>query len=270
MECAAVRKIGSLERCTAKSLKGHTLCGRHVRSKHVVLWSDANKSKAHKLVRIQAIVRGWLLRKRLELAGPGVLSRKNLANDEDLETCEESAKEHPLTYFAFEESGKIWWFSFPTIWKWCLRNPTNPYTKVPLSHEARKRLRQLWYYQKRHKIPLPASPPIFQDRLNGYWNIIRQTFDDYGFGDIHPNIVFNLHKHEYMIMFRMIRDDIPVTMQNKAAREKVDRYLRIALQSTAPVNNYILFSAYTLMVCLMVPKEPYELAFTVLSALYRC
>lgn len=270
MACTAVRKIGSLDRCPAKSMKGHELCGRHARSKHVVLWSDANKTRSQKICRVQGLIRGWLLRKRLALAGPGVLSRKNLANDEDLETCEESTREHPLTYFAFEESGKIWWFSFPTIWKWCLRNPTNPYTKVPLKPEARKRLRELWYYHRRHKLPLPTNAPIFHDRLHGYWNIIRQTFDDYGFGDIHPNIINHLHRQQYVLIFRMIRDDIPVTMPNKADREKVDRYLRIALQSTAPLNNYILFSAYTLMLILMIPKEPYELAFTILSALYRC
>lgn len=270
MECSAVRKIGSLERCSAKCIKGHEFCGRHMRSKHVVLWRDANKSRSQKIARAQGLVRGWLLRKRLALGGPGVLCRRDLANDEDLETCEESAKEHPYNYFGFEEAGKIWWFSFPTIWKWCLRNPTNPYTKVSLSADTRKRLREMWYFHKRHRLPLPASPPTFQDRLHGYWNIILQTFDDYGFGDIHPNIVNQLTKQQYMVMFRMIREDIPVTMRNSKAREKVDYHLRLALNYSAPMNNYILFAAYTLMITLMIPKQPYELAFTVLSALYRC
>lgn len=270
MICSAVRKHGSLDQCCAKALQGHDFCGRHIRSKTVVRWADANKHRSQRLVNVQALVRGWLVRKRLALGGPGVLCRKNLSNDEDLETCEESSREHPFNYFAFEESGKIWWFSFPTIWKWCLRSPTNPYTKVTLSSETRKRLRQMWFYQKRHRLPLPSSPPMFQDRLAGYWNIIRQTFDDYGFGDINPNIILNLHKHQYVLMLRMIREDIPVTMRNKAARERVDRYLRFILYSNIPINQFILSSAYTLMVILMVPKDPYELAFTILSALYRC
>lgn len=270
MSCAAVKKKGSLQQCPSKPLKGHTLCGRHVRSKHVVLWIDANKSKSHILVRTQAIIRGWLLRKRLALGGPGVLSRKNLANDEDLETCEESSREHPFTYFGFEESGKIWWFSFPTIWKWCVRNPTNPYTKVPLSADTRKRIRQMWYYQRSHRLPLPVLAPSFNDRLTSYWNVIRQIIEDHGFGEIHPNIVLHLRKSQYNVMFRMIRDDIPVTMQNKSDRERVDKYLRIAIQNTTNIQNYILYASYTLMLVLMIPKDPYELCFTILSAMYRC
>jgi len=267
MICAAVRKKGSKEQCSARAYPGHTLCGRHARCKTVVLWTDANKDLSNRLVRIQARIRGWLLRSRLKLAGPGVLCRKNLANDEDLETCEESSREHPLSYFAFEESGKVWWFSFPTIWKWCIRNPTNPYTKVPLSTETRKRLRQLWYYHRKHKLPLPKGPPQFDERMRSYWNIIRQSLEDYGFGELYINI--NFSKNEYMSMFRMIRDDIPVTMSNKAARERIDRHLRVALSSMVPLQTYLLQCAYTLMICLMVPKDPYELAFTVLSAIYR-
>lgn len=267
MICAAVRKKGSSDQCVAKAIAGHPFCGRHVRSKNVVLWKDANKDLSFRLVRVQALIRGWLLRKRLALAGPGVLCRKNLANDEDLETCEESSREDPMSYFAFEESGKIWWFSFPTIWKWCIRNPTNPYTKVPLSTSTRKRLRELWFYQRRRRLPLPKVPPQFEERNRVYWNVICQTFEDYGFGEIHIDIRFS--KNAYNTMFRMIRDDIQVTMSNKTARDRVERHIRAALTSTSPLNLYLLQCAYTLMVILMVPKDPYELAFTVLSAIFR-
>lgn len=268
MLCASVRKKGSLDQCPSRAISGHPFCGRHARSKNVVRWADANKNLASKLVRVQARIRGWLLRKRVALGGPGVLCRKNLANDEDLETCEESSREHPFNYFAFEEAGKIWWFSFPTLWKWCIRNPSNPYTKVPLSQATRKRLRAMWYYHRRNKLPLPKAPPQFEERLRAYWNVVIQTLEDYGFGEIYLNIHFT--KSEYISMFRMIRDDIPVTMSNKLARERVERHIRIVLSSVAPLQTYLLQCAYTLMVILMVPNDPYELAFTVLSALYRC
>lgn len=267
MLCASVRKKGVLDQCQAKSLVGHTLCGRHLRSKTVVLWADANRSRSQKLARVQARVRGWLLRKRLALAGPGVLCRKNLANDEDLETCEESNREDPMTYFAFEESGKIWWFSFPTLWKWCIRSPTNPYTKVPLSASTRRRLRDVWYYNRRNKIQLPAPPPTYDERMRTYWNVIRQTLEDCGFGELHMNP--NFTKYEYNVILRMIQDDIPVTMTNKFARDRVNRHIRSVFLSNANLATYRLQCAYTLMVILMVPKDPYELAFTVLSALYR-
>jgi hypothetical protein len=268
MSCAAVRKKGSTEKCNLKALKGHSLCGRHARSKCPVLWADANKTLSSNIVRVQSLVRGWLVRKRLSLGGPGVLSRKHLSNDEDLETCEESSREHPFNYFAFEESGKIWWFSFPTIWKWCIRNPTNPYTKVPLSNETRTRLRAMWHYQRRNKLPLPKGPTQYEERIRAYWNVIQQTFEDHGFGEIHVDI--RLTKQSYSTMLRLIRDDIPVTMTDKFARERIERHIRAALASDAPLQLYSLQCAYTLMVILMVPKDPYELAFTVLSALYRC
>lgn len=267
MICSAVRKKGSVDQCQARPIAGHPFCGRHARAKNVVLWKDANKDLSGKILRIQTRVRGWLVRKRLSLAGPGVLCRKNLANDEDLETCEESTREHPFNYFAFEESGKIWWFSFPTIWKWCIRNPTNPYTKVPLSSATRKRLRELWHYHRRHKLPLPKGPPEYGERLRTYWNVIRQTLEDHGFGDLY--LTTNLTKSDYVAMFRMIRDDIPVTVRNKIVRERVDRHIRLALTSPVPIETFLLQCAYTLMVILMVPKDPYDLAFTVLSAIYR-
>jgi hypothetical protein len=97
-------------------LKGHTLCGTHARAKNVTLWAEAHKGNTSGLRKAQGLIRGWLVRRRLRYAGPGVLCRKNLANDEDLETCEESSKEHPFDYFAFEENGKVWWFHFPTLW----------------------------------------------------------------------------------------------------------------------------------------------------------
>lgn len=267
MICAAVRKKGSTEQCSAKAITGHTLCGRHLRCKTVVLWADANKTLSSKVTRVQARIRGWLLRKRLALAGPGVLCRKNLSNDEDLDTCVESNREHPMSYFAFEESGKIWWFSFPTLWRWCIRNPTNPYTKVPLSAPTRKRLREMWYYHRKRKLPLPLVPANFDERMRIYWNVILQTFEDYGFGEIYLSL--NFTKGDYISILRMIRDDIPVTMRNKAAQERVSRHIKLALASVAPLNTYLLQCAYTLMIILMVPKDPYELAFTMLSAIYR-
>ena len=273
--CASVKKKGSTEQCSAKPLMGHTLCGIHARSKSIVLWVDVYKDKIVLLQKIQAHVRGWLVRKRLSYSGPGVLSRKDLANDEDLETCEESSREHPFDYFGFDEGGKTWWFHFPTIWKWCIRtsNPTNPYTKVPLSQETRKRLRSAWGHRFRHKIKLPEEPTVFGERLLGRWNIICQLFADHGFGDIDPRMFLRMGKNEYSIMFRFLRDDIEVALSdsNKTKQLVLSQCNRMIRNAHVVQSNiYILNSAYILMVLLLHPKDPYILAFTVLSALYRC
>ena len=88
MQCASVRKKGSTDQCTARSLRGLTLCGRHAKCKTITLWADVHKKRGDGMIKTQALVRGWLLRKRLALGGPGVLSRKQTTNDEDLVSYE--------------------------------------------------------------------------------------------------------------------------------------------------------------------------------------
>jgi hypothetical protein len=272
--CASIKKKGSTEQCSAKALRGHTLCGRHARAKYITLWVDIHKNKTAKLEKLQALIRGWLVRRRLHYSGPGVLCRKNLANDEDLETCEEFSKEHPLDYFAFEENGKIWWFHFPTLWKWCLRSyePTNPYTKVPLSQDTRKRIRSVWSYRFRNKIQLPEEPATLLDRIHGRWNIICQLFSDYGFGNIDPRMFIQMGKQQYTIVFQFLRDDMQIVFpETSKTRKFVVTQCNRILYSTNLVqtNVYILNSTYLLMGILLYPKDPYILAFTILSALYR-
>jgi hypothetical protein len=272
--CASVKRKGVIDQCPARALAGHTLCGRHARSKHVVLWAEANQSRTRGIVKAQAVVRGWLVRTRLSLGGPGVLRRRNLANDDDLETCEESSKEHPFSYFAFEEAGKIWWFHFPTLWRWSLRNlkPTNPYTKVPLSSDTRKRLRAVWSYNRRHKLPLPQESANTLDRIEGRWNIISQLFDDNGFGDLDPGWFSRLTKRQIVEIFHMIKDDINVTITHQRVQASTRRYVThaLSLAQTNPAPQFLLQAAYLLMLTLITPKDPYPLAFTVLSAMYRC
>lgn len=272
--CASVKKKGSTDQCSAKPLRGHTLCGTHARAKHVTLWCDAHKDRSKSLVRFQAIVRGWLVRRRLRYAGPGVLCRKNLANDEDLETCEEASKENPYEYFAFEENGKVWWFHFPTLWKWCLRSeqPTNPYTKVPLSDDTRKRLRAIWGYCYRHKLSRPTEPETLNERLVGRWNIVCQLFADHGFGNIDPRMFLRMGKYDYVAVFRFLRDDMEMVFsKNNNTKQYVIRNCNRMIYNASVVqsNMYILNSSYTLMIMLLYPKDPYILAFTILSALYR-
>ena len=273
--CASVKKKGSLDQCTAKALAGHTLCGNHARCKHVTLWAAVNKPKEDSIVRIQRHVRGWLLRCRLKRCGPGVLCRKNLANDEDLETCEESSKQDPFDYFAFEESGKIWWFDFNTLWRWCLRSqePTNPYTKVPLSVETRKRLRATWSYQLRHNLPLPAESVQYLDRFVGRWNIICQLFADHGFGNIHADTFCRLRKAEMLVAYQFLQSDMNVVLNPKTRTHRfVMARTEIVIRNARTIepNRFVLIAAHELMKMLLYPKDPYILAFTVLSALYRC
>lgn len=270
-QCVAVRRKGSVERCSAKSVTGHSLCGRHVRARKVQTWADAHKHVD--IQRIQACVRGWLFRKRLALGGPGVLCRKDLANTEDLVTCDE--RTHPLEYFAFTENGKTWWFDFSTIWTWCQKShqPTNPYTKVALSTDTRKRLRTLWAYRRRNNETLPCESHTYEERLRGRWNILCQAFEDNGFTDLHPNQFMRMGKGNYAMAFRFLRSDLQVSMRSTDNLFK--RFMMWTLRGiqnapTLSTVQYTLQSSYVFMLMACMPVDPYVTAFTLLSALYRC
>lgn len=273
--CASVRRKDSLDPCPCYALRGHTLCGRHAKMSTPVLWADVFRPTAPRLVRAQARIRGWLVRNRLALAGPGVLNRKDVTNDEDLVTCVSKDDIHPWSYFAFEENGKVWAFAFSTLWTWTRQSldPTNPYTKVPLSQDTRRRLREMWAYQQRHTVGLPVESLNPLDRLKQRWNVLAQMFRDNGFVDVHPENFLRFTGSEYHTMFALLQQDLMVVLHDKdPQREKIMRYCRrgLALNPPMPSGQYILQAAYVLMVILSIPKNPYSLVFSVLSAFYRC
>jgi hypothetical protein len=248
---------------------GHTLCGVHARCKVVTLWADVNQSKVQAVHRIQAHVRGWLLRRRLALAGPGVLRRKDLANDEDLETCEEVSRQSPLDYFAFTENGKTWWFDFATIWKWAQTSiePTNPYTTVPFSKETRYRLRKLWSARKHRGESLPPESLQFNDRLRARWTTLCQVFADCGFGTIQPDLFLRMNRNDYVVFFRLLRDDLQASLPSRYPLAMIHRCL-ISAWSLTPAQ-FLLQSSYALYAMLLHTKQEGPLAFCILAAIYR-
>lgn len=264
VRCAAVKKKGTTNQCPNKTIFGHSLCGTHAKAKHVEIWKDV-REKDGRVVKCQAIARGWLVRSHLRLAGPGVLKRKDLANDEELVTCEESTRQYPFDYFAFIEGDKTWWFDFGSLWVWSLKSaePSNPYTKVPLSTETRKRLREMWAMRGRRKLPIPAEPVVPQERINTRWNMLCQTFADNGFTDVTLSQLTRLNKGSHIVMWSFIRDDIP------SARVYANYMLepRMTNRNTA---TYIINSVRLLMRIVTIKKESYVDIFNVMSAIYRC
>lgn len=270
MRCASVRKKGSNIQCTAKPLFGHTLCGRHAKCKNPILWSTTQQDNIHHVIKIQACIRGWLLRKRLSLAGPGVLRRKDVSNDEDFNTMNEKEKVHPMNYFGFEEHGKIWWFEVKSIFQWTTMsfNILNPYTKVPLDIPTRKRLRELVSYQFRHRSPVLMNHHTLMDYMNQHWNLICQCFQDYGFGEIQPRLFLRLNKHDYYAIFRMIDDDLRIVMKDHKKLCGLCDLACVKIRNTSSVR-YVNDSVKTLLHMIYTPRDPYILLFTMLSALYR-
>ena len=272
--CAAVKRIGSTEPCSAVALRGHTLCGRHARMRTPVLWTDANHRAVLPITKIQACIRGWLIRRRLSYGGTGVLCRKNLANDEDIISYAEKGRVHPMDFFSFEENGKLWWFEFGSLWTWCMRNtePTNPYTKVPLHSEARKRLRTIWGYKRRHQEEVPIESTVYEERLRHRINILIQHFADYGFVGIEPASLLQLSKADYITLFVLLHRDIetvlPIThpFRNRISALCANRtHVATAVQN----NHYVLQSIFVLLYMLTLCRDPYILTFSILSAYYR-
>ena len=273
--CASVQKKGSLQHCEAPALRSHTLCGRHARCKVPVLWRDIHAARGNSLHRFQAIARGWLLRRRLLLAGPGVLKRKELGNDEDLFTCEAKERHNPLEYFSFEENGKVWWFDFASLWQWSTKthNPTNPYTKIPLSTDTRKRLRSVWSHRLRSNMKLPEESRIYPERLLNRWNVLSQIFSDYGFEDVHPQHFMGFGKAEYLSAFILMKPDIETVFPASDVFRATALRMCQRGRDRASVyfsDRYILESVSLLLIIVSLHKDPYSMIFTVLSALHRC
>lgn len=271
--CTAVKRRGSDEPCTANALRGHTLCGRHARMRSPVLWVAANTPRILPIVRIQSCVRGWLIRKRLSYAGFGVLSRKDLANDEDIISYADKDRVHPMDYFSFEENGKIWWFEFTSIWTWCMRNqePANPYTKVPLSSDTRKRLRTIWGYKRRHREPIPPESQIYEERLRHRLHILTQHFADYGFADVGVESFMRFAKGDYITFFVLLQRDIETVIPpSDPFRVRLSHLCRNRTHVSATLNNtYVLQCVSLLLHIVTLYRDPYVLTFSILSAFYR-
>jgi hypothetical protein len=266
--CAAVKKKGSTNQCTASALRGHSLCGTHMRAKTVQIWKDVLANDV-RVIKCQSIVRRWLILHRCALAGPGVLNRKGLANDDDLVTCVESNRQHPFEYFAFTENGKTWWFDFKTIWVWSMKSPepSNPYTKVPLTTDTRKRLREMWSYYNRNFINLPRYPENAEERIRHRLNFLCQAFVDNGFVDVTPAQLIRLSKPSHVAMWRFIQDD--VGRVSGLPRTLCDYMLSPTLLRANSLS-YVVNSLRVLMRFITHQKEPYITIFSVMSAIYRC
>jgi hypothetical protein len=180
-----------------------------------------------------------------------------------------------MEYFAFEENGKIWWFSVSSIWRWSTQSlqTTNPYTKEPLSTDTRKRLRALWAFQHRHRETLPEEDPVFEQRLRARLNTLCQTAADNGFTDLHPETFIEFRKAEYMTAFRLIARDIETVFSvNDPFRDKALRLCERVqyVNRNLPSDLFVLYAVFTLKWLLSLHKDPYIMMFSILSALYRC
>lgn len=255
------------------------MCGKHAKVKNPRLWKDVNKLD-DKAVLIQKIWRGYSVRNWLSLAGPGVLKRSICHNEEELFTFDDKASVSPLDYFAFEESGKVYWFDIRSI----VQNsadkiiPINPYTREPLSMETRHRLRRLIilrdYRDIKSEHSSDESKPV-DELIRNAWITVCQIIEENGFPDMSPMYFMALNKSQLYIFINLIyRDMIAWAAEHTTPNSRRKRYLnwirRVSRESFRSHINVVSFmTAKCLTAILNDYPEQYSVSFIIMSALHR-
>lgn len=166
--CAACRTNTSTDRCS-RQRRVDAFCNYHARLKKPRIWTldlQYPGYDARKLARIQARIRGWVVRLHNSWRGPGLLDRRIVSNEDEL-VSGDGKYEVPLeSFFSFSElpldscgnstgtpakqqglTGQHapYWFDVASLHKWTYGklSPTNPYTRQPIPMEARERLRKV-------------------------------------------------------------------------------------------------------------------------------
>ena len=277
--CAAIKNKTSTDRCPYKAAKGLKFCGRHAKVKDPKLWSDLVHAD-DKIVLIQKVWRGYYIRHRLKLAGPGVLKRSVCHNEEELVTMDSKTEVSPLDYFAFEEAGKVYWFDIRSISEQLRRmnTPNNPYTREPLSMETRTRLRKLATLRNRLKLPTQHEQARNTDPIEmilSRWRQVSQISEECGFFGINPELFASLNRTQLFMFVNMMRQDTLALANEHKSNPTILKYAawfkRLINEYSTGVE-YVRFSflvSTVLSIILHECRDPYTMCFVIMSALYR-
>lgn len=190
------------------------VCGRHAKVRFPRLWHHINIEVILAVRSIQRIWRGFVVRHRLRLAGPGVLKRSLCHNDDEITTCESKFKQHPFDYFAIEEEGTIWWFDQRSIIQWAHKNHivSNPYTRTVLKKEDMTRLREIIYIRAKYGMGVyhngSNNPSTNVERRDMRWLRIVQILREYDYNTIHPAHFYSMSSGHMNTFINFLREDI--------------------------------------------------------------
>lgn len=213
-QCFSCKNRTSNDRCTYSCLKTMLVCGKHARVKHPRLWFEQNRNIIRSVILIQKIWKGFTVRNRLKLAGPGVLNRSICHNDEELTTCIAKNSQYPFDYFAINEDGTVWWFDQRTIIQWAHKSHKvlNPYTRKELSIDDMRRLRELLYIRAKYNLGIyhnpSAAPTTAVDRRDLRWLRIAQTLTEYGFDDLRAEHFCSMSEGQVLAFINFLREDL--------------------------------------------------------------
>jgi hypothetical protein len=280
MKCASCKNKQSTDRCPNPSLIGLKFCGVHSRIKDPKLWIDINHVNS-KIVLISKLWRGYFVRKRLRLAGDGVLKRSICNNADELMSFESISKVHPFDYFGFEENGKVYGFHICSMLEIINRaiSPQNPYTREPLDIQTRKRLREIYGFRFRNKLPIHHEDSRLVGTeiiLTNRWLQLSQIIEENGFYNLNPNVFLGLNKSQLYIFLNMIMNDVK-TWAAEHADKKSSRFIFIFWlksilnkhSTSQTVQEYSFYVSSILLTILYNTVEPYAMSFIIMSSLYR-
>lgn len=276
--CMSCKNKQSDDRCTNPSLKGLIYCGVHSRAKNPRNWSKINGVES-KTIKIQKTWKGHFTRKRLFLAGPGVLSRSMCNNSDEIISLEPISIVHPFDYFGFNESGKIYGFDIRTIVDALHRTGQNPFTRQPISIEIRRRIREIYGYRLRNRLENYYEHNIFKTPdtlLQNRWVQVCQIIEENGFFDTTPNTFINLNKSQLFVLLSMVYVDVETwALEHNPKLSKRFQYL-LLLKNAIKKFNHIATTRFhsfnvasVLSILLYDCIDCYNICFIIMSALYR-
>ena len=270
--CVSCKNASTTDRCDRYCLLGLDVCGIHARAKNRRNWFVVNNIEP-KLIKIQSLWRGYSLRNRLKLAGPGVLKRSLCNNEEEFMSLESISKLDPLVYFSFEEESKVWAFNVYGLCKILLYDvqPKNPYTRTPFSVDTRRRLRSYFLYLLRTRDAEILK--IFREGvLECKLIFITQILQENGFEDFRPEYIsFCSNDQAYILRSLLLHDLRALAFINPNL--KMYRYCallnsRTFMAASNPVVKLI-HMLFLIFANITSPSEEYEFCFIIMSALFK-
>ena len=272
--CASCKNKTSLDQCTSLALKGLLFCGKHIKSREKRIWSILNGNNGKASI-IQKYWRGYFVRNKIRLAGPGVLNRRDCHNTEELVTMDSKTEVSPLDYFAFTESGKVYWFDIRSLYQY-VRNtpkPLNPYTRQPLTLDERKRLRKRQGIFNLHAEPVYAD---LSERVDRKWLEMCQIIEENGFEDMNHLLFASLNKTQLYILLNLVYIDlIAYAAEHKTpiCRKKYVVWMKTVISKFSKFKYGSLQASYNaaraILSILNDSAEPYTLCFIIISAVVR-
>ena len=226
-----------------------------------------------------------MIRKRIALAGPGALNRKVCHNEEDMVTSEEKQKVSPLEYFGLKEGDKLWWFEQKTIIQWAHQNAvvTNPFTRTPLQQEDLRRIRQLYTFRLRNKLPIwhTTSPMTLEEKQELRWRRVVQLMTECGFDDISLTHWSILSFSQIMLIANILAEDLRWWVYQTSSRKNaitrrfkvwswMNHFCKVLPGYTSAQSASTDLAGLMNSIAAEFSEDPTEFAFFYMSAYYKC